>query len=34
MTYKWGYKGMIKFTTSNNIVAVFEIIKQSYEDTL
>ncbi|MCX6810840.1 MAG: hypothetical protein NTY30_03905 [Candidatus Berkelbacteria bacterium] len=33
-SHMWGYKGKIKVTSSENTDAVFDIIKQSYEETL
>src|SRR3989344_2066311 len=31
---EWGYKGMVKFTTENNVEDVFNLVKASYEATL
>jgi predicted transport protein len=33
-THMWGYKGRIKLKKLNEVDDVFEIIKQSYEETL
>lgn len=33
-SHRWGYKGMVKFTSESDVNYVFELLKASYESTL